>query len=876
MIDPALCPLKELAPLLKTDLTCGLSQDEAQNRLEQEGPNLIKESKKTIYRDFFLDQIKDPIILILLLALLLKIFTRGLTDSLAIGCVIIFNTLLGLFQTKKTQNSLAALKSLMSPYATVIREGLKSQIKAQDLVKGDLIYLESGMIIPADARLTSALNLACDESMLSGESVPVEKHEGSIFSGTIITRGRAQAVIYATGDQTKLGSIASSLYNIDESPSPLQLKLKAFSKTLSLTLIILVGLIVGIGYLQGYQLIDLTLLAISLIVSAIPEGLPLAITLCLVIGMQKMAKNKALIKRLSSIETLGSTTVICSDKTGTLTCNQMTVVEFIMGDQHFKPTGSGYNPEGCVEGSGEFSKIALIGALACETTLSQISGSWTCQGDPTEAALIVLSKKLKVPLEGFRANVVIPFESEHQYMASYAYCKQEHYLLIKGAPSKILKFCTTMQTAEGSLTPIDLQLIQKQEYHLSNQGLRTLALAYIPLKEAYSNQPLKEAVFTALVGIQDPLRDNMPQVLNTCQQAGLNIKIITGDHPLTASYIYKQLFGHLPEATLEGSQIDKMNQKEQNELLPPCDLFARVSPQNKLCIIESLKKQNQIVAMVGDGVNDAPSLKSAHIGIAMGSGSDVAKQTASMIIVDDQLSTLVKAIEMGRMIYQTLQNLITYLLITGSSGVLVIYGAVAFKWPLPLLPIQFLWINLVTDGSSTLPLCFESLRPSLMTEKPNKVNQPLLSKSKIFYMATISFFMSSLTLAVFFYHKQDLNYAQTAAFTTLAFLQIWNVQSSRSFQEPNLFSFKYQTRTLKRIPFKNNKPVMAMMVVALSLQLLAVELPFLQPFLHTQSLKLHDWILIGISSFSVIIIADSYKWIRFRYKNLIKQIELKK
>jgi P-type Ca2+ transporter type 2C len=877
--DPSMHDQETVLLEFASDAEQGLSSQEAKNRLLQQGPNQIEEEKKHIFKDFFLSQITDPIILILLLAMAIKLITKGHIDAIAIGCVIVFNTLLGLFQTLKAQKALDSLKSLMTRFARVLREGHKLDIPSEDLVLGDIIFLESGMIVPCDARLIETIQFSCDESMLTGESVPSQKNAkdvytkrspaqeklNMVFSGTIVTRGRAKACVTGTGSRTELGKIAASLYKIDDSLSPLQVRLQKFTKTLSISILLLVGFMVGVGFLNGYNLIDLSLMSISLIVSAIPEGLPLAITLCLVLGIQKMAEKKALVKKIPAVETLGSTSVICTDKTGTLTCNQMTVVKFAVMDQVFEVSGSGYEPYGQIHPQGDFSKLAMISALANETTLVKDKNIWVCHGDPSEAALIVLSKKTGVSLTSFKSKTLIPFESEKQYMASLCSNEHESYILIKGAPDRVIHFCSHMIDQKGHLHNIDKELIEKKAHSFSEEALRTLGLAYIKLSSS-SELDLKDAVFAGLVGIEDPLRPHMKDIMQECQASGIDIKMITGDHPHTALSIYKKLFGNHHYKVLKGEQIDLLTDQEKLKILPETDIFARVSPQNKLSIIEALKQNGKIVAMTGDGVNDSPSLKGAHIGIAMGTGSDVAKEASSMILLDDNFSTLVKAIEMGRMIFKTLQNLITYLLITAASGVLTVCIAIMMKWPLPLVPIQFLWINLVTDGSSTLPMIFEKLRPSLMKQKPNHMDAPLISKQKMIYLGIMSLYMSLGTLFIFkqCYSHMPLDYARTLAFTTLAFFQIWNVQASRSFEEPNFLSFRSKDRVLERLPFKNNIPLFYMMIVALLLQIGAVIIPFMQPFLKTTNLIVHDWVLTALFTFSILIVSDAIKWINFR------------
>lgn len=873
--------LENVLKELKCSKEYGLSQQEALLRQKQYGFNTLPEKKTHPYRDFFISQIKDPIILILLSAAIIKYITDGFNDAVAILAVVAFNITLGLLQQKKTETSLKALKTLINPQARVFREGQKLDIDAKDLVPGDIIFLESGMKVPSDARLLEAHELMCDESLLTGEScavlkdpfAPIAAHAQAqdfincVFSGTIVTKGRAKALVLSTGANTEIGKIAASLSSIDDSPSPLQLRLAKFSKYLSMSIVVLIALMGFIGFLKGYNINELFLIAVSLIVSAIPEGLPVAITLCLVIGIQKMAEKKALVKKLSSVETLGSTTVICSDKTGTLTCNQMTVTHVVISDKDFSVTGVGYDFQGKVEGSADLKHIAFNSAFNHESSIIITSGEKRIQGDPTEAALIVLSKKIPMSYDGYESKILVPFESEHRYMVTLVSNNQEKTIYIKGAIDQVLNFCDKMQDEHGKISPLDRELIEKKAALLSQKQLRLIAMAHIPLSDNQIPDTFHHAIFDGYACMMDPLRPHIHETAHQCEQAGISLKMITGDHPHTAQAIFKQIKGHGSHYLLKGADIDLMTEDEKKLKLTQADIFARVSPHNKLEIVTALKNAGHVVAMTGDGVNDSPSLKGADIGIAMGSGSDVAKETANIILLDDNFVTLVKAVEMGRMIYMTLQNLIVYLLMTALSGVLTICLAIFQSWPLPLLPIQLLWINLVTDGSTTLPMIFEKMRSSLMQKKPLDKHAPILDNTRIYQLITLGLMMSLGTLGLFYYSwhvRQDsLLYSQTMAFTTLALFQIFNAQNARSKDEPCLFSFKSKERSLKRVPFSYNVPLVLTMGAAVFLQYLACELQFLQPFLRTVPLRLSDWVTVACTTFSVIVVSDLFKWIRF-------------
>lgn len=875
-------PIDHVLEDLQTSTALGLCDAEVVKRQKHYGLNLLKEKKTHPFRDFLISQLKDPIIIILLAAAIIKYFSEGIKDCIAILFVIILNTTLGLIQQKKAENSLKALKVLINPKASVLRQGLRQDVDSKELVPGDIVFLESGMKVPADARIIESHQLVCDESLLTGESYPVLKNtttsvhanmqpqdfNNCVFSGTIAVKGRATAVVIGTGSNTEIGKIATSLSDIDDTPSPLQIKLKQFSQYLSYGVIALIIVMSLIGLLKGYGLKELFMVAVSLIVSAIPEGLPVAITLCLVIGIKKMAEKNALVKKLASVETLGSTTVICSDKTGTLTCNQMTVTHVVVGDKILTVSGTGYDFDGHIHGDAELRHLSLNAAFNHESSITVINNKARIQGDPTEAALIVLSKKIPITEGPTTAKVIIPFESEHRYMASLITENENKNIYIKGALDQVLKFCNRMQDSDGKILPVNFSQIEKIAQQMSQKQLRIIAFAHIPLQTSTIPHQMQNAIFDGFACMEDPLRPHIHETIKKCEEAQIQVKMITGDHPHTAEAIFKQMKGHGSFYLLKGADIDQMSENEKQTKLFQAEVFARVSPHNKLEIVNAIKNAGHIVAMTGDGVNDAPSLKGADIGIAMGSGSDVAKETASIILLDDNFVTLVKAIEMGRMIYITLQNLIVYLLMTALSGVLTICFAIFLTWPLPLLPIQLLWINLVTDGSTTIPMIFEKMRASLMKQKPIPQNAPIIDRQRLYQLCVIGSLMSFGSLGLFYFswhiRNDNLAYAQTMAFTALALFQIFNAQNVRSKDEGCLFTFRYKDKILKRIPFSYNKPLLLTMCMVLFLQYTACQFSFIQPFLKTVSLTLSDWLLITFSTFSIILISDFFKWIRFR------------
>ena len=803
-----------------------------------------------------------------------------------------------------------------APTARVIRNKNQIIIPAEDLVVGDIVLLESGMRVPADARLIDTNSLLVDESMLTGESFAINKKYDAIlsesaplgdritmvYSGTIIQKGRATGVVTAVGKHTEFGKISEKVAEAEETVSPLQIQIAKFGKGLSIGILLIVIAIFIVGFLRGYEWITMFMTSVGLAVSAIPEGLPVAVTITLSIGIYQMAKHKAIVKKLAAVETLGSTNVICTDKTGTLTKNQMTVTRIFAGGEEYDVVGSGYQKDGFVKPKNSESKVfatdnkslemvAFVGSLCTETTMIENGAEWELTGDPTEGALMIAANKLKYDVNNFKVYMDIPFESENQLMAVRVEKNEKSYMLAKGAPEKILARCKNMIDKNGCEIDIEQSIIETEIANFSKDGLRVLALAYSEkcCKEPLNLNNLNELTFVGFAGIEDAVRPEAVDSVKECHSAGIKVVMITGDHAKTAQAVAKSVGIGVdkPEPiAVTGIELDKMTDDELAERSKEIDVYARVAPHHKYRIVKKIQGNNNIVAMTGDGVNDAPALKQADIGVAMGSGSDVAKEAASMVLMDDNFATIVKAVRRGRVVLKNLQHIMLYILATSFGGLLTIAISVAIGMPLPVLPAQLLWINLVTDGTSTFPLAFEKEHGNVMVFPPRQKDAPLINKEIIYRIIGAGALMMIGTLGVFYYtdpqvfdyigtaltetQKLSLAKAQTMAFCTLAFFQIWNVQNSRSLNRSLFFNLPApgipgkkidKNDILDRISPVQNPILIGIMLLAIVLQVGSVELPFMNLLLNTVNLNFEDWyVIIGVS-FSIIIFTEFIKFV---------------
>ncbi len=891
--------VQTVAGTLVADLEKGLSSQEAGRRAKFFDPNKLVEQKPISPWLIFCAQFKNFMVMVLLGATLISLFLGECADAFTILAIILLNACLGFVQEFRAERTLAALRQLSSPEATVVRDGFEKRISVAALVPGDIVKLEAGDRVPADLRLTQALSMEAEESLLTGESEPVSKNAAAIlppqtslgdrrnmvFQGCLITKGHGQGLVVGTGMNTEMGKIYGMLKDIEQGPTPLQRRLEKLGKTLVAICLALCTLVTAAGIMRGEPAYRMFLAGVSLAVAAIPEGLPAIVTIALATGVQRLTRRSAIMRQLHAVETLGCTTVICCDKTGTLTQNEMTLQEIVLPGRKFLLSGTGYRPAGDfydqkmkkvdVQNHSDLALFLQVAALCNNARLyrgeiplpgflrwgrRKTEHTWEIKGDPTEGALLVAAAKGGIWREtlerkyGVRLDE-IPFTSERKMM-SVIYRNRKGYLsiFVKGAPEVILARChrALSEHREIPLTSSMKEKLLKQGQEMAGRALRVLALAYqeIPLKK-YSeagNEDKKEEeteqhlVFIGFAGIKDPHRPAARRALEVCKKAGIGVVMVTGDHPLTACAIGKEL-GLVKDdqnAVLTGQEIDQMGEEELRKKVNQICIFARVSPAHKLRIVRAYKRSGQVVAMTGDGINDAPALKEAEVGIAMGrSGTDVTKEAAAMILADDEFSTIVGAIEEGRGIYENIRKFIRYLLACNTGEVLIMLFAAVAGLPLPLLPIQILWVNLVTDGFPAIALGLDTLDRNLMERPPRPPGEDIFARGlarKILAWGFLIGLSSILIFAGVLYYSSDLARARTAAFCCLVLAQLFHVFDCRS-EQGSLFEMG-----------AFNPYIAGAVCLSLLMQLAVVYVPALQSVFHAIPLTLGEWLLVFLAA----------------------------
>ncbi|MDP2939152.1 MAG: calcium-transporting P-type ATPase, PMR1-type [Candidatus Omnitrophota bacterium] len=871
--------VREIVGLLSTDLNKGLTQAEAKSRLDKFGPNQLKEKKGHSALSIFWEQFQDFIVWILIGAALVSGFLKEWVDALAIVAIVILNAILGFIQEYRAEKSLAALKKLSAPNSKVIRDGQHNVILSNELVPGDLIELEAGDNIPADARLIwLTSNFGVLEASLTGESTPVLKttlsleekdipladRANMLYMGTSVASGKARALVAETGMQTELGKIAGMIQGIERESTPLQKKLEQFGKWIVYLCFVLVGIVFLLGVLRGGKLLDMFLTAVSLAVAAIPEGLPAVVTIALALGVQRMVKRHALIRKLPSVETLGCATVICSDKTGTLTKNEMTVQAVFAGDTLFKVTGIGYEPKGEFVYNGkvinpndyqELNRTLTLGVLCNGAQLIKDNNSYKIVGDPTEGALLTVAVKANICKEEkekeFSFVDEIPFDSERKKMTIVRRYKDKFIAFVKGAPDLLLDDCMNIEEKGISreLTRQDRENILKVNGELADQAMRVLAVAYRVLDvkpDKYEARLIeRELTFAGLIAMIDPPREEVKKAMGECETAGIKTVMITGDHKNTAVAIAKELgFFKQDSIALTGEELDRLSEEDFKKEVENILVYARVSPEHKLRIVRAWKARNEVVAMTGDGVNDAPAVKEADIGVAMGiTGTDVTKEVSDMVITDDNFASIVAAVEEGRGIYDNIKKFIHYLLSCNAGEILVMFVSSLIGLPVPLLPIHILWVNLVTDGLPALALGVDPVAPKIMKRRPRPTNEGVITKEKAILMLGQGAFIAICSLLAFsfvlFVEREGIGRARTAAFIVLACSQLFHSFNCRS-----------MTESLFKIGVFTNKKLILATGVSFLLQMAVVYVPFLQKVFKTEPLGVFDWFLVvTISSF---------------------------
>jgi len=884
-------PEAEVIELLETALDKGLDTFEAEHRHKRFGANAITQKQGKSPLLLFLLQFHQPLVYILLAAAVVTSLLREWVDAGVIFGVVLVNAVIGFIQEAKAVKAIEALARSLTTTATVIRGGERRQIPATELVPGDIVLLQSGDKVPADLRLLSTRELQIDESTLTGESVPVQKQSGVLprdtlladrlnmaYSSTLVTYGIASGAVVATGDRTEIGRINELIASADILETPLTKKIARFSGLLLYVILGLAAITFLVGILRGESWLEMFMAVVALAVGAIPEGLPAAVTITLAIGVAKMAKRNAIIRKLPAVETLGSTTVICSDKTGTLTQNQMTVQELYAGGDLFLVSGSGYAPEGEITREGEPGALpedaalreCLIAGLLCnDAALTQVEGEWRVEGDPTEAALVVSARKAGLEREPFSESLprldAIPFESQYQYMATLHGNPERHVVYLKGAVESVLERCSLALSSTGELMPPNLDVCNREAARMAEKGLRVLAFARTGRgisDAALDHGDVAEGLtFLGLQGMIDPPRPEAVAAVRVCQAAGIRVKMITGDHAITATAIARQI-GLIDDAAgsgqalaLNGRDVAALSDKELIAVVVRSAVFARVAPEQKLRLVEALQATGNIVAMTGDGVNDAPALRQADIGVAMGiTGTEVAKEAADMVLTDDNFSSIEAAVEEGRGVYDNLVKFITWTLPTNLGEGLVILAAVFAGAQLPITPVQILWINMTTAVLLGLMLAFEPKEPGIMNRPPLDSRQPLLTKELGMRIGLVGFMLLVGSFGLFEWELRQgstLPAARTCAVNIFVFGEIFYLFNCRSLRH-----------SMFRVGLLSNRWVLAGVGLMVVLQLLFTYLPAMNTAFGSQPIGLREWWLIICASLVVYIVIEVEKWVR--------------
>lgn len=802
----------------------GLTTIEAEERLAKYGKNTLKEKKKESELKKFLSQFTEPLTILLIIAGIISLLINDFIDAGVIFFVVILNAVLGYRQENKAQNAMEKLKSMTSKTTIVLRDSKKEEIDAENLVPGDIVILEEGDTIPADLRLIETYNLKIDESSITGESLPVNKtsdidkenkNSNIAYMNTGVSNGRAKATVIQTGMNTQMGKIASMIQEENKDKTPLEIKIETLSKTLSIFSVIICILIFVLETIQGIPVANTFMTAVSLAVAAIPEGLPAILTLTLALGMQKMAGNKAIIRKLLAVETLGSCSVICTDKTGTLTLNKLTVTNHFISDTNM---------------------TKIIGQLCNNAKISSDKKI----GDATDISILEYSLEDMENLDYERLHE-IPLSSSRKRMTTINKIDSQEYVLVKGAPEILLNKCKFI-SFDGEIKVLDedtKKSINDKVIEFTNDALRVIMFAYKKVDD-YTNYSIKEIeedlVYTGIVGMMDPPREGVKESIEMCKNAGITVKMITGDHKNTASSIAKLVGISNAENTLTGKEMESMSESELKDAVNKINVFARVFPEQKLKIVKALKENDEIVSMTGDGVNDAPALTAANIGVSMGSGTDVAKESSDMILEDDNFSTIIYAVKEGRTIYSNIKRFIKFQLSTNIAAILTILASSIMVLPLPFNPVQLLWINIIMDGPPAQSLGVEASDRNIMNVEPSDEN--ILSMANLLHITVIGIVMAIGTLGLYVYELNTGSsqlLASSCAFTVFVMYQLFNVFNCRSKSD------------------ERNKTLIIAVLASLILQLCAIYVPFLQNIFHTTAIPLTSWIPIVIVALTIFV-----------------------
>ena len=890
----------------------GLTFSEAEKRLEEHGPNEIEKGEETTWIEVLVAQIKNPLILVLFVAAGISLLAGEAVDAIVIVAVIVVNTLIGFVQEYRAEKSLEALQEQAAPEAEVVRcsvedgteESIDVSIPSREVVPGDIIILSTGDKVPADARLLQVSSLEVDESMLTGESTPVQKviepmeeeapvaeQQNLVFGGSTITQGHGRALVFATGSDTEMGKIATMIQETEDVESPLQRQVRDLSRKMGFLALGVAIVTVLLGLIRGFEVAEIFLFALAAAVSSVPAGLPAVMTITLAVGVNRMAKRNAIIRRLQAVDTLGAATTICTDKTGTLTSNQMTVQQISFDHRSVRITGVGFEPEGRFEideeevdpGEDEELHLALqIGALCNDSRLNRHDEEgqhvWEIRGDPTEGALVVAAAKAHQHKENlereFPRTDEIPFSSKTKFMATFHDLPDDGNsirVLVKGAPETVLGL-SAQRRRNGevdSLSESQEQELGDAAQEMASQGLRVLGLAYLDIAKEDVEETRRRLedgekimTFHALAGMIDPARPEVPEAIERAKGAGMRVIMATGDHRLTAEAIADEIDILTEDGqVLTGEDVEHLDDEELERQVNEVDVFARVSPEHKHRMVEALRRSGEVVAMTGDGVNDAPALKAAEIGIAMGiTGTDVTKETAEMVLTDDNFASIVNAVEEGRVVFQNIRKVVKLLIATNFGEILTFLTSIVLlpAGELIFLPVQILWVNLVTDGLLDVTLAMEPKEEDVMEHKPRDPEARIINLEIARNTLFVALFMAIGTLGIFFWGFNDgeIAFARTMAFTTLAMFQVFNALNCRSLD-----------KSLFQLGLFTNPYLIGAIVVSVLLQIGVTLIPFMQTAMQTVPLSPANWLTIVLIASTVFIADELRKLVQRRASN---------
>jgi len=866
----------------------GLDAAAAAQRQQRYGPNRLPEPPRQSPWLRFLRQFHHILIYVLLVAAGLTAFLDHLIDTLVILAVVIVNAVIGFLQEGKAEKAIEAIREMLAPKANVLRDGQRVSVDGTDLVPGDIVLLEPGDRVPADLRLFTARGLQVQEALLTGESVPVEKQTDPVaadaplgdrscmaFSGTMVTSGQGQGVVVATGPATELGRISGLMAEVHTLITPLVHQMNKFAKWLTGFILCVAAILLVTGYFAAhYEFVDMFMAVVGLSVAAIPAGLPAVLTITLAVGVQAMAKRHAIVRRLPAIETLGSVSVICTDKTGTLTLNEMMVAQFDSADLAFIIGGNGYEPAGAVEPSDDenapiLQEAGRAAALCNDAALRQQDGQWSVEGDPMEGALLAFAGKTGIDTKQLQQNWprrdIIPFDARHRYMAPLNHNERNQaFIFLKGAPEQVLSLCETQRSADGAAQPLDRDYWHARAEAIAAQGQRVLALAVREMPPDHNNLSPGDVehgmILLGMVGLIDPPRPEAIEAVAQCRAAGIRVKMITGDHAATAAAIAKQIGLENADKVLTGADLDGMDEAALQVAALETDIFARTSPEHKLRLVMALQAQNMVVAMTGDGVNDAPALKRADAGIAMGrKGSEAAKEASDLVLADDNFASIAAAVREGRTVYTNIKKVISWTLPTNAGEAMTILLALMLGMALPVTPVQILWINMITAATLGLALAFEPTEDNVMRRPPRAQKEPLLSGHLIWHVVLVSSLFLCGVYGLYSYAIErgySVELARTIALNTLVVMEIFHLFFIRNIYGTSL--------TWKAI--RGTKIVWLTVILVTAAQFAITYLPPLQAIFATEAVPLWDGVMIIMAGVLLFIIIEAEKQIRLRLK----------